>query len=291
MQEQTQESFIPRCPKCSSIPFLSLIHENDGFKFEYECENKHKGVLSFIAFKEESSKYSLDKIECLNCKKNRKENINLNFFYCFQCKNYLCKNCLMIHDEKHVHIVSTEKLDGFCNQHFNSYSNYCSEHKKNLCVFCIDEQHNHCRLSKIENFSENEKNAFMDEINKAIKIKKEIEEFQKQINEEFDNLKRKMDEIIFLKNFLFSFENLKKYFIYNYNIVHNLKELKNIVEYNQVKKYEFLSKYANKLINLLKKGNYKTIKKHTNYVDHIKILPDGRLSSCSEDGTINIYDK
>ena len=131
----------------------------------------------------------------------------------------------------------------------------------------------------------------MDEINKAFKIKKEIEEFQKQINEEFDNLKRKMDEIIFLKNFLFSFENLKKYFIYNYNIVHNLKELKNIVEYNQVKKYEFLSKYANKLINLLKKGNYKTIKKHTNYVDHIKILPDGRLSSCSEDGTINIYDK
>ena len=42
---------------------------------------------------------------------------------------------------------------------------------------------------------------------------------------------------------------------------------------------------------MLKKRNYKTIKKHINYVDHIKILPDGRLSSCSEDGTINIYDK
>jgi hypothetical protein len=62
-----------------------------------------------------------------------------------------------------------------------------------------------------------------------------------------------MDEIIFLKNFLFSYEIQKQYFIYNYNIIHNLKEVKNIVRHNQIKKYEFISKYANKLINLLKK--------------------------------------
>ena len=205
-------------------------------------------------------------------------------------KLYLQK-LLNNHYEKHIHMVSIEKLDGYSTQHFNSYSHYCSEHKKNLCAFCIDEQHNHCRLSKIENFTENEKNDFLNEINTSIKIKKEIEEFQKQINERFDELKRKMDEIIFLKNFLFSYEIQKQYFIYNYNILHNLKEVKYIVKHNQIKKYEFISKYANKLINLLKKGNFKTITKHTNYVDHIKILPDGRLVSCSEDGTINIYNK
>ena len=53
----------------------------------------------------------------------------------------------------------------------------------------------------------------------------------------------------------------------------------------------FVSKYSNKLINLLKYGNFKTIKKHIDYVNHMKILPDGRLSSCSNDGTINIYNK
>jgi WD40 repeat protein len=52
-----------------------------------------------------------------------------------------------------------------------------------------------------------------------------------------------------------------------------------------------VSKYSNKLIDLLKYGNFKTIKKHVDYINHMRILPDGRLSSCSNDGTINIYNK
>ena len=73
--------------------------------------------------------------------------------------------------------------------------------------------------------------------------------------------------------------------------ISNLKELKNIINLNDIKKYDFISKFSNKLIDLLQKGNFKTIIKHTKVVDHIKILPDGKLLSCSEDGTINIYNK
>ena len=124
-----------------------------------------------------------------------------------------------MHDEKleskHIHIISMEKLDGFCPVHFNSYSKYCSNHKKNICAFCENE-HNNCQLLNIYNFPEDEKNEIVNSINKAIKIKKEIEDFQKQINESFDKIKTKMDEIIFLKNLIFSYENQEKYIIFNY---------------------------------------------------------------------------
>ena len=135
----------------------------------------------------------------------------------------------------------------------------------------------------------------MNDINKAIKTKNEIEEFQRQINELFEEAKKNMDEIIFLKNLIFSYENQQKYFICNYNITNNLKKIKIITKLHNIKKYELISKYSYKLIqlttNLLKKGNYRTIIKHTDCIDYIKILPDDRLLSCSEDGPINIYNK
>ena len=43
----------------------------------------------------------------------------------------------------------------------------------------------------------------MNIIERAIKIKDEIEDFQKQINESFDKIKKDMDEIIFYKKFNF----------------------------------------------------------------------------------------
>ena len=130
----------------------------------------------------------------------------------------------------------------------------------------------------------------MNVINSAIKIKDEIEDFQKQINYSFEEIKRKMDKIIFLKNLIFSYESQQKYLIFNYNNLANLKSFKSITKLNE-KKFELISKYSNKLLNLFKRGNFKTIIKHYLSIDYIKILSDGRLSSCSEDGTINIYNK
>ena len=87
MAKTLDKPFIPRCPKCFLIPSLSLIIENNEHKIEYECENQHKGILSFDNFVKECSKFNLENITCLSCKKNRNENINLYYFYCFQCKN------------------------------------------------------------------------------------------------------------------------------------------------------------------------------------------------------------
>ena len=296
MTKAMDKPFIPRCPKCTLIPSLSLININDEHYIEYECENQHKEKLSFDKFIKECSKFNFDNISCLNCKNKRSsENLNLNYFYCFQCKNYLCSKCVNIHDEKlkekHTQFVSIEKFDGICTNHCNSFSRYCSNHKRNICQFCENEEkHKDCKLLKIELFSEKETNELKNDIDKAIKIKNEVEDFQKQINESFDKIKKDMDEIIFLKNLIFTSEAQHKYYICNYNIASNLKAIKSISKVNN-KKFELLSKYSNKLISLLKYGNFKTIKKHIDYINHMRILPDGRLSSCSNDGTINIYNK
>ena len=201
MEKTLDKPFIPRCPKCFLIPSLSLITENNEHKIEYECENQHKGILSFDKFIKECLKFNLENIACLTCKKNRVENMNLNYFYCFQCKNYLCNKCVNVHDEKlkekHFHIIPIEKVDGFCSHHYNSFSQYCSNHKRNLCGFCDNEEHKDCKFLKMDQFSENETNELMNVIDKAMKIKIEIEDFQKQINESFEGIKRKIEEIIF----------------------------------------------------------------------------------------------
>ena len=69
----------------------------------------------------------------------------------------------------------------------------------------------------------------MNVINKAIKVKNEIENFQKQINESFREIK------IFLKNLIFQYESQQKCIciIFKYNILDNLKAFKSIAKLNE----------------------------------------------------------
>ncbi len=46
-----------------------------------------------------------------------------------------------------------------------------------------------------------------------------------------------------------------------------------------------------KLIPNSLKQNFKTLKNHIGYINHLSILNDGRLASCSDDCTLNIYKK
>ena len=135
----------------------------------------------------------------------------------------------------------------------------------------------------------------MNAIDKAIKIKNEMQDFQKQINESFEEIKRKREEIIFFKNFIFSYETQQKCLIFNYNILDNLKAFKSIAKLNE-KKFELIYKYSKKLINLLKKGNLKAIIKHTDHIYYIKILvylnilSNDNIIGCCFDGKMRIYE-
>ena len=200
-----------------------------------------------------------------------------------------------IHDEKlrekHFHFIPIKKIDGFCSHHYNSFYQYCSNHKRNIYGFFENEEHKDCKLLK----KDNEKNELMNAIDKAIKIKNEMQDFQKQINESFEEIKRKIEEIIFFKNFIFSYESQQKCLIFNYNILDNLKAFKSIAKLNE-KKFELIYKYSKKLINLLKKGNLKAIIKHTDHIYYIKILvylnilSNDNIIACCFDGKMRIYE-
>ena len=79
---QNKVNYIMRCPECILIPSIKMKFENN--EIEYECENKHKNTLSYDKFINESKKYSLNKIKCLNCNSNE-SSYKFNF-YCLKRK-------------------------------------------------------------------------------------------------------------------------------------------------------------------------------------------------------------
>ena len=133
--QENQGNFIIRCPECILIPSIQMKFESN--EIEYECENKHKNTLSYDKFISESKKYSLDNIQCLNCKNKKTDDIK--YHYCFQCNNFICLKCLDGHNKNnknHIYI-QMELYDGCCKEHNNSYSNYCKDFKKIYAQFAL----------------------------------------------------------------------------------------------------------------------------------------------------------
>ena len=132
---QNKGNYIMRCPECMLIPSIKMKFENN--EIEYECENKHKNTLSYDKFINESKKYSLNNIKCLNCNSNELK--NKTNFYCFKCKNFICTKCCDEHSKNKEHevYISITNFDGCCKEHNNSYAYYCKNCKKIYVIFVI----------------------------------------------------------------------------------------------------------------------------------------------------------
>ena len=89
----------------------------------------------------------------------------------------------------------------------------------------------------------------------------------------------------------------------NYNVIQNLKNFEEIFGLNQIKLYEKMFKEGKKYISFLHNiradidqanlltTNFKTLNEHRSTIHHLLQLKDGRLVSCSDDYTLNIYKK
>ena len=77
----------------------------------------------------------------------------------------------------------------------------------------------------------------------------------------------------------------------NYNVIQNLKNFDETFGLNKIKIYEKIFKEGKRYISFLQnirqnlsqsnllKHNFKTLNNHTNYVNHLSVLKDGRLIS------------
>ena len=293
---------ILRCPECNLKCSLILKYNDDGKPYiNYKCE-KHDGKMELKNYFEKYNKYTLLEKKCDECGKMKKD-VKGDFTYCKKCEKFLCDICQLNHPNGDKHdIIYYIKNDSLCQTNSNTLCSYCLNCKRNLCIYCtpIHEFFNLVDLSNLY-YSEESKKISEEEINnlenKIKNLENEInnlDNLKQNIISEIDKLKELSELVMKFIKILFSYQYKEQQNL-NYNIIQNLKNLKS----NKIEIYEEAYKKGNKYISLLQnlqniksnsfKNNFKTLSYHTEYIFHIDKLNDGRLISCSNDSTLNIY--
>ena len=301
-----ENNFIPRCPKCLLVPSIKLIYENNDCKIEYNCQNKHSDIIPFNLFEKDCQNFSLEKVGCLECKKEKEKNKELNYFYCFQCQQTICGLCVHKHkniQQKHI-LHSLENFDGTCLIHNNSYDFFCLNCNMNICSICKEKEHKYHKLQLISSYilGEDIKLEIDLAIKEILEIKTKMNSIQKSINEAFEKIKNNSLNVIqFMKHLLYAYNYEVTYNNLNFNVINNLKSFKKNIEFQIENVFKTIFPTSDKYIKFLKrieninenklKNNTKTLNYHNREIRNVIFLSDGRLSSCSYDNSIIIYNK
>ena len=78
-----------------------------------------------------------------------------NYFYCKECTELLCDNCLKKHNTMYNdhHYVNLIKFDTTCILHNETYDYYCVDCKKNICQYCSDDFHSEHNLIDLDDIN------------------------------------------------------------------------------------------------------------------------------------------
>ena len=242
------------CPKCK---------ENIGIKIKdfkiqlYDCKNGHIiNNLSFLDF-EESQMIDESKIICDICQDSNKSKTYQNSFYiCFSCKKNICPLCKMSHDNNHI-LMDYSQKDFKCNIHNELNNFYCIQCKKDICILCEKDHINHNKKSLGEIMPDKKKL----EENKD-NLKKKIEEFEKDIQ----NIIKIFNDVI---------RNIQAYYnIYddiitayeiqnrNYRVLQNINDINNyndtfIKDLNKIIENSDIKSKFEKILNVWNEINHK----------------------------------
>ena len=296
---------IPRCLECNLISSLKLSYKENKPIITYSCENNHNGDIPLEEYLQKYNNHSLLKQKCEDCNKSQNE-VKGDFFFCCKCNKFICYQCGANHlnNEKH-NTFNIKRYDSFCKIHSNSFDLYCVKCKKNICILCNPEHesHNKIELSKC-NFPEDAKNKLDETIKKIENKITNLDKIKEEIINEIDKIKKSSElEMKFYKILVntYKYEEIQNNI--NYNIIQNLKNFEEIFGLNKTQLYDKVYNEGNKYVSYLKnlrqsigqtnllKNNFKTLKNHSELLDHISQLKDGRLISSSNDNTLNIYKK
>ena len=292
---------ISRCLSCNLIPLINITYEKNNPIISYECPNKHNGNKNINEFIKLSKNHSIFNEKCGECNKNQEIKDNI-FSYCSKCNKFICEKCFNKHrDNKHM-LIDGDRFDSICIKHSNTFSSYCINCKRNLCIYCVNEHENHKKvyLSNII-FSKDEKNELIYKINEFKESINKIDKIKNDIIKELEKYKENNLILIkFIEDLLGTYEYEDKNNNMNYNVIQNLKNIQNHYSNNKFHILEKIIEKSQKFITFIqniqnsKEMNSlkckKIIKSHSKSVNHISILQDGRLASCSSDNSFIIYD-
>ncbi len=314
-----------RCPKCSLIPFINILNNENQIFMEIKCTNNHNYFKPFDEMKILCKSNKISKYSCFSCENKNEENKNnfSVFYYCSNCFKFFCLKHGEIHSLKENHkIIFNNNFDNICFEHNkNSVVGYCKNHNKNYCIRC---EHFNENERKIDDELKNEEiKNFENEMKKNEEIVKKIEilfknyitifkEFEYNFSLFVENLKKKINFV----NEIINFYKIKKIECdVNYQMKSNIKnnlfdltEIKNKIEINlndQINKMENLIKLLktneneinNKKIDEFKNfkienvKNIKILNNNEGWIYSIKILNDGRLIAADSKSNLIIYNK
>ena len=302
---------VKRCNKCYKIPLIKPIIRNYKYYIECICENGHIDEINLEDYLYNNNN-SINKIDCFECKK-KQENDFLNFYYCISCEQILCNNCIINHRNDFHQVIFLSKYDSTCLEHNLSFTHYCKDCKKNICLLCSEIHQGHQKIFLSNNLFPNQKieeiiNKGNNDILKFKKIKDElIEGLEKQIKKIkaiYSKYETNMNLLYSLFNNLINTYNIEEQLNnYNYEIIENLKIIEKIkFPFNEpfpcfsgcnniYEKSEIFISYYEQKFKFTKNDIFKILNYHSDIINQIILLKDGRIASCSNDKSIIIYNK
>ena len=202
------------CPECENLAVAKIIEGKISIE---KCIYNHKisnlSVDLFIKLQNLKKQ-----IECLKCKLNT--DYYENFYLC-SCNEIFCQLCKNEHLENNIshYMIEYNKRFYYCIEHKKEYKSFCDNCKINMCSECEEKHEKHKNkiiifkkikpTEKILNEMTNEIYDFNKKISHNIK---ELDSFDKKVNNYINSIKNKLNGYIEFYNFIFnSLYNLKNY--------------------------------------------------------------------------------
>ena len=139
------DEHILKYPDCPFLPKLGLSHSKEGIDYiQYTCYNNHH-IQPNLSLKDtliESNSNRITLSKCKYCRKEKRLEYNLEFYYCCECDDFICENCMPLHSDKFNNnhtLVALQKYILLCNEHNQYLDFFCPNCNKTLCTICVNE--------------------------------------------------------------------------------------------------------------------------------------------------------
>ena len=295
--------------KCKEIPIIQVIPgEEEEVKIRMICSNmdcKEKKEITLEEFIEKNEiKYiPLPSCKCKRISKHHDKLENISEIFCPDCKTFLCKECLNMHnnyfederkDQKHTNFktINEKKKEDKKNLIYMEEKNiyYCKYHKKEILKYhCVECNSDYCE--KCVEKHKNHKAILLEEMSKKInveQINKDIKRQKEQINEyinDFQKCEKYVDDRIKKIN-----EEIKKLEEEKQNLPKIKEKIKEMSQVFKTRNENILN-FVETLINnytFSEKQNYNQL---FNIINHSKFSLNFEFKDYSPDEMKSLYQK